>query len=140
MGIISTLYDLSKGVQCGLISELEDVVVDAKYTIFQQLIDGCTNYRLTDTELVLYKGNKAIYSGQYVQFCDCIFITVMYDESGVVYDSNLDYCNDTSLNVLQSLWAIKNKYPERWMFHLDTIYNRFGVDHTNAARELYGYF
>lgn len=137
--IVNALLELTKGKVRGDIETLKDFVVDGKFTPFQELINDCDNFYFNGQELVIYKGNKIKYSANITEYCEQYFVTTMYDyNSKLVYENEFDY--DSELNLcLLDLYDLKKKYPSNWIYNLDNIYNKYGIDTVNTARDLFGY-
>ena len=139
MGLIENLVSLTEGEASGNIEMLLKFVVDGKYTPFQELVKDCDSFYYNGQELLVYGGNNGAMSANITEYCDKKFITTMYDKSGLIYDSNFSYDNDR-IKCLFDLWELKKSNPERWLYRLDIVYDKHGLDVTNAARYDYDYF
>ena len=45
-----------------------------------------------------------------------------------------DYESDTS-RCLYDLFELRKAEPKRWLYRLDSIYNKYGIDTVNKVRE-----
>lgn len=137
--IVNMLLELTKGELSGSVTELKDFVVDGKFTTFQELIKDCVRFYYNGQELVIYKDKKIEYSANITEYCEQYFVTTMYNYNGeLVYENEFDY--DSELNLcLLDLYDLKKKYLSNWIYNLDNIYNKYGIDTVNMARDLFGY-
>lgn len=138
MNIVSMIEELEKAEYRGSIKQLLDFVVDGKYTPFQEVVSSCDTFFYNGQELLLYKENQIVYSANITTYCEQRFITTMYGQNGIVYDSHFEY--DSEINrCLYDLFDLKQHCPETWMYNLVEIYDQYGVDTVNTARWLYCY-
>lgn len=138
MSITNTLIELTKGKVSGNIDQLLDFVVDGKYTPFQELTKDCDNFHFYGKELLIYKDNKIFYSANVIEYCSQHFITTMYNNEGLVYNSSFDYETEEN-HCLYDLYDLKKHNPKTWMYKLVELYDQYGVDTMNTARWLFGY-
>lgn len=47
---------------------------------------------------------------------------------------DFDYDSQTS-SCLYDLWELARKYPGRWVYKLDSIYNKYATDIVNLVRD-----
>lgn len=84
-------------------------------------------------ELLLYT-NLGTYACNYTTYCDIKFITSVYGKDGLILEYDFDYDNPVSL-CLYDLWELVKECPERWMYNLGHIYDKYGVDIVNLVRD-----
>ena len=84
-------------------------------------------------ELLLYT-NLGTYACNYITYCDIKFITSVYNKDGLVLEYDFDYDSQTSL-CLYDLWELVKECPKRWVYKLDPIYNKYGIDVVNLVRD-----
>lgn len=84
-------------------------------------------------ELLLYT-NVGTYACNYIAYCDTKFITSVWNKDGLVLEYSFDYDSQICL-CLYDLWELVKKYPERWGYRLDPIYDKYGVDIVNLVRD-----
>ena len=139
MGLLENLYSLENGHTSGNIETLLQFVVDGKYTPFRELVKDCTSFYFNGQKLLIYGGKNGTMSGCIKEYCEKKFVTVMYDKTELIYDSNFSY--DTPLmNCLEDMYNLKKSIPDRWIYRLDPIYRKHGLDIVNAARYCFDYF
>lgn len=138
MGLENMLLELTKGEVTGNIETLLDFVVDGRYTPFQELVKGCTSFHHKGAELLIYGGKNGTMSACITEYCDNKFITVMYDNTGLIYDSHFSYESEMN-RCLYDLYDLKKHNPTSWVYNLTEIYDEYGLDTVNAASRLYDY-
>ena len=84
-------------------------------------------------ELLIYS-NLGTYSCNYTEYCNIKFVTSVYSKDGLVLEYPFDYESDTS-RCLYDLFELRKAEPERWLYRLDSIYNKYGIDTVNKVRE-----
>ena len=84
-------------------------------------------------ELLLYT-NLGTYSCNYTEYCNIKFVTSVYSKDGIVLEYPFDYESDTS-RCLYDLFELRKAEPERWLYKLDNIYSKYGIDIVNKVRE-----
>ena len=84
-------------------------------------------------ELLIYS-NLGTYSCNYTEYCNIKFVTSVYSKDGLVLEYPFDYESDTS-RCLYDLFELRKTEPERWLYRLDDIYNKYGIDTVNKVRE-----
>ena len=84
-------------------------------------------------ELLLYT-NLGTYACNYTEYCNIKFITSVYNKDGLVLEYPFDYESDTS-RCLYDLFELRKAEPERWLYKLDNIYSKYGIDTVNKVRE-----
>ena len=84
-------------------------------------------------ELLIYS-NLGTYSCNYTEYCNIKFVTSVYSKDGIVLEYPFDYESDTS-RCLYNLFELRKADPERWLYRLDSIYNKYGIDTVNKVRE-----
>lgn len=84
-------------------------------------------------ELLLYT-NLETYACNYITYCDTKFITSVWNKDGLVLEYDFDYDSQTSL-CLYEIWELVKKYPEIWIYRLDSIYIKYGTDVVNLVRD-----
>ena len=84
-------------------------------------------------ELLIYS-NLGTYSCNYIEYCNIKFVTSVYNKDGLVLEYPFDYESDTS-RCLYDLFELRKAEPERWLYRLDSIYNKYGIDTVNKVRE-----
>lgn len=134
--MINTLLELTKGEYSGNIEELKNFVVDGKDTVFQELISDCTSFHYNGTELLIYKNNHIVYSGNITEYCEHRFVTSMYGKSGLVYSVPLNY-DSGIIKCLEKLYNIDN--PKEFGKALTELYTKYGTDTVTTARWLFDY-
>lgn len=137
--MLNTLIELTKGESRGNIEDLKKFVVDGKYTPFQELLEGCTEFYYNGTELLIYADGQIKYSAEVLQYCGKFFVKTMYDKSGLVYDGKIDYNSDL-FSCLYDLTSLKMDMPEKWIYNLDGIYDKYGLDLVTSARTLFDFW
>ena len=137
--MLNTLIELTKGESRGNIEDLKKFVVDGKYTPFQELLEGCTEFYYNGTELLIYADRQIKYSAEVLQYCEKFFIKTMYDKNGLVYDGKIDYNSDL-FSCLYDLTSLKMDMPEKWIYSLDGIYDKYGLDLVTSARTIFDFW
>ena len=84
-------------------------------------------------ELLIYS-NLGTYSCNYTEYCNIKFVTSVYSKDGIVLEYPFDYESDTS-RCLYDLFELRKAEPERWLYKLDNIYSKYGIDIVNKVRE-----
>lgn len=84
-------------------------------------------------ELLLYT-NLGTYSCNYTEYCNIKFVTSVYNNNGLVLEYPFNYDDDTS-NCLFDLCELRKAEPERWIYRLESIYNKYGIDTVNKVRD-----
>lgn len=84
-------------------------------------------------ELLLYT-NLGTYSCNYTEYCNIKFVTSVYSKDGLILEYPFDYESDAS-KCLYDLFQLRKAEPERWLYRLDSIYNKYGIDTVNKVRE-----
>ena len=84
-------------------------------------------------ELLIYS-NLGTYSCNYTEYCNIKFVTSVYSKDGLVLEYPFDYESDTS-RCLYDLFELRKAEPERWLYKLDSIYNKYGIDTVNKVRD-----
>ena len=84
-------------------------------------------------ELLIYS-NLGTYSCNYTEYCNIKFVTSVYSKNGIVLEYPFDYESDTS-RCLYDLFELRKAEPERWLYKLDNIYSKYGIDIVNKVRE-----
>ena len=84
-------------------------------------------------ELLLYT-NLRTYSCNYTEYCNIKFVTSVYCKDGLVLEYPFDYESDTN-KCLYDLFELRKAEPERWLYKLDNIYSKYGIDTVNKVRE-----
>ena len=84
-------------------------------------------------ELLIYS-NLGTYSCNYTEYCNIKFVTSVYCKDGLVLEYPFDYESDTS-RCLYDLFELRKAEPERWLYKLDNIYSKYGIDTVNKVRE-----
>lgn len=84
-------------------------------------------------ELLIYT-NLGTYACNYTEYCDIKFITSVYGKEGLVLEYDFDY-ESPVCKCLFDLWNMKKAHPDRWMYRIDRIYDKYGVDTVNLVRE-----
>lgn len=88
-------------------------------------------------ELLIYT-NIGTYACNYTEYCDIKFITSAYGKEELVLEYDFDYESQIS-KCLFDLWNMKNAHPDRWMYKIEKIYDKYGIDVVNCVREFAGY-
>ena len=133
--MLNMLYGLMNGKIYGKMKDFSKYFVNGKYTDFQELTKDCEEFYYNGQTIILYGKNREIkFDANTIGFCDCIFITTMYGKEGLVYDSKFSYDSDFS-NCLYDIWKIKQDFPDRWIYKLESVYTEYGVDVVNHVRE-----
>ena len=81
-----------------------------------------------------YYTNLGTYACNYTEYCNIKFVTSVYGKEGLVLEYPFDYESDTS-RCLYDLFELRKAEPERWLYRLDSIYNKYGIDTVNKVRE-----
>ena len=89
-------------------------------------------------ELLLYT-NLGTYACNYTNYCDMKFITSVYSKDGLVLEYDFFNYDRPEMLCLLDLWELRKAEPERWMYKLEGIYNKYGMDIVNLVRENAGY-
>ena len=84
-------------------------------------------------ELLIYS-NLGTFACNYTTYCNMKFITSVYGKNGLVLKYPFDYESETS-KCLYDLFELRKAEPERWLYKLDSIYNKYGIDTVNKVRE-----
>ena len=84
-------------------------------------------------ELLIYS-NLGTYSCNYTEYCNIKFVTSVYSKDGLVLEYPFDYESETS-KCLYDLFELRKAEPERWLYKLDSIYNKYGIDTVNKVRD-----
>ena len=84
-------------------------------------------------ELLIYS-NLGTYSCNYTEYCNIKFVTSVYSKDGLVLEYPFNYESETS-KCLYDLFELRKAEPERWLYRLDSIYNKYGIDTVNKVRE-----
>ena len=74
----------------------------------------------------------------YTECCDIKFITSVYGKEGLVLEYDFDY-ESPVCKCLLDLWNTRKAHPDRWMYRIDRIYDKYGVDTVNLVRNEAGY-
>lgn len=88
-------------------------------------------------ELLIYT-NLGKYACNYKIYCDVKFITNVYNKDELVFKHDFDYESPTSL-CLMDLYDLKNACPDMWMYQLNNIYKKHGLDTVNFVIYCAGY-
>lgn len=84
-------------------------------------------------ELLLYT-NVGTYACNYTEYCGVKFVTSIWNKDGLVLEYDFDYDSPISL-CLYDLWTLAKESPEGWVYRLDPIYDKYGVDIVNLVRK-----
>lgn len=134
--MISMLLELTKGETCGNAKQFQ-VSYYCGLGIIQALkLDEVPAFTYHDNgqTILIYDGRQLIYSCNYTEYCNVKFITSAYNKDGLYYSYELDYDSKES-QCLFDIGLLKEKYPNRWIYRLDPIYSKYGVDIVNTVRE-----
>ena len=107
------------------------------WSINHDLNEKEITFRDNGQELLIYT-NLGTYACNYTTYCDIKFITTVYSKDGLVLEYNFDYDSPTS-RCLLNLWELKNACPDRWIYQVDRIYDKYGIDTVNIVREFARY-
>ena len=88
-------------------------------------------------ELLIYT-NLGTYACNYTEYCNIKFITSVYGKEGLVLEYDFDYESQTS-KCLLDLWNMRKAHPDRWMYKVERIYDKYGADIVNCVRKFAGY-
>lgn len=84
-------------------------------------------------ECNIYDGRKLIYSCNYIEYCGVKHITTVYNSKGLFTEFMFDYDSVRS-RCLYDIWMLKQAEPERWIYRLEPVYEKYGTDVVNAVR------
>lgn len=133
--IIEMLSQLTKGEIYGNKEHFENIYYCA-LGIIQDLSLDKISFTFYDNgqEVLIYTENKIAYSCNCTEYCNVKFITSIYNKDGLYREYELDY-NSKSSQCLYDIGLLKEKYPNRWIYKLDPIYDKYGIDIVNSVRE-----
>ena len=138
--MINMLLALTKGETSGNYSAFINSNYWAGLGVLQDLwID---NHDFKESEITFYDNgqelliysNLGTYSCNYTEYCNIKFVTSVYSKDGLVLEYPFDYESDTS-RCLYDLFELRKAEPERWLYKLDNIYSKYGIDIVNKVRE-----
>ena len=138
--MINTLLALTEGETSGNYNAFINSNYWAGLGVLQDLwID---NHDFKESEITFYDNgqelliytNLGTYSCNYTEYCNIKFVTSVYSKDGIVLEYPFDYESDTS-RCLYDLFELRKAEPERWLYKLDSIYNKYGIDTVNKVRE-----
>ena len=138
--MINMLLELTKGETSGNYNAFINSNYWAGLGILQDLwID---NHDFKESEITFYDNGQELliysnldtYSCNYIEYCNIKFITSVYSKDGLVLEYPFDYESDTS-RCLYDLFELRKAEPERWLYKLDNIYSKYGIDTVNKVRE-----
>jgi hypothetical protein len=134
--IIDTLLALTKGETCGNAKQFETAYYCGMGIIQALKLDEIPDFTFHNNgqELLIYDGRQLIYSCNYTEYCNVKIIISAYNKDGLYYSYEIDYNSKTS-KCLYDIGLLKEKYPNKWIYRLDPIYNKYGVDIVNTVRE-----
>lgn len=142
--MLNMLYELTKGKTSGNY----EVFINSNYCsglgVLQDL--WIKNQDLEEKEIKFYDNghelliytNLGTYACNYKEYCNIKFITSVYGKEGLVLEYDFDYESQTS-KCLFDLWNMRKAHPERWMYKIERIYDKYGVDIVNCVMEFAGY-
>lgn len=138
--IVNTLPELTRGEFLGEIKKLDNFVVNAKFTDFTDLIAGCDTFYINSVskELNLYKNKSLVYAACIQEVYSSFWVVSMYDKNGLVYFEPIDYTADY-MRCAGDIYQLIAEYKDRYIYHLDDIYNKYRVDVTNNARFMFNF-
>ena len=67
------------------------------------------------------------------------FITSVYGKNGLVKEYDFFDYERPEMLCLLDLYDLRKAEPERWMYRLESIYNKYGMDVVNTVRQNAGY-
>ena len=138
--MINMLLELTKGETSGNYNTFINSNYWAGLGILQDLwID---NHALQEEEITFFDNgqelllytNLGTYACNYTEYCNIKFITSVYGKEGLVLEYPFDYESETS-RCLYDLFELRKAEPERWLYRLDSIYSKYGIDTVNKVRE-----
>ena len=138
--MINMLLELTKGETSGNYNAFINSNYWAGLGILQDLWIDNHNFKESEItfydngqELLIYS-NLGTYSCNYIEYCNIKFVTSVYSKDGLVLEYPFDYESETS-KCLYDLFELRKAEPERWLYRLDSIYNKYGIDTVNKVRE-----
>lgn len=144
MSIINNLVSLTEGETAGNYESF----INANYYCSTGIIHDLWiyNHDIKEKKIIFYDDNQELlihtnidtFSCAYKTYCNIKFITHIFDKKGLVKEYSFNYDSDIC-NCLYDISELKKKFPDRWVYRLDDIYNKYGVDTVNAVRE-YAHF
>lgn len=137
--MLNMLCELTKGEACGNYETFIKSNYHSGLGLLQDL--WIKNHELSEKEIKFYDNgqelliysNLGTYACNYITYCDVKFITSVYSKNGFALEYEFDYESEVS-KCLFDLWNMKKSHPNRWMYKLDRIYNKYGVDIVNYVR------
>ena len=89
-------------------------------------------------ELLIYS-NLGTFACNYTTYCNMKFITSVYGKNGLVKEYDFFDYERSEMLCLLDLYDLRKAEPERWMYRLESIYNKYGMDVVNTVRQNAGY-
>ena len=89
-------------------------------------------------ELLIYS-NLGTFACNYTTYCNMNFITSVYGKNGLVKEYDFFDYERSEMLCLLDLYDLRKAEPERWMYRLESIYNKYGMDVVNTVRQNAGY-
>lgn len=133
--MINMLLELTKGETHGNKEQFETNYYCGLGVIQDLELDKTAfTFRDNGQEILIYQDRKILYACNYTEYCDTKFITSIYNNDGLYREYEFDYNSKTN-ECLLDIWTLKQKQPKRWIYRLDPIYNKYGVDIVNTVRE-----
>ena len=138
--MLNMLYELIKGKTWGNY----ETFIHSNYWCGQGVLQDLWmyNHNLKEKEIAFYDNGQEVsiytnlgsFACNYKIYCDMKFITSIYNKDGLIREYGFDY--ESSVNkCLFDLSNMKKSHPDRWMYKIDRIYNKYGVDVVNFVRE-----
>lgn len=142
--MLNMLLTLTKGQTSGNYEAFTQSNYWCTYGLLQDL--WIHNHKLAEKEITFYDNrqelllytNLGTYACNYTTYCDIKFITSIYDKNGLVLEYDFDYDSQTSL-CLYDLCELRKKFPTTWIYKLESIYTKYGLDTVNLVRENAGF-
>ena len=143
--MINTLLALAKGEISGNYNTFINSNYWAGLGVLQDLwID---NHDFKESEITFYDNGQEllIYSNlgtfacNYTTYCNMKFITSVYGKNGLVKEYDFFDYERPEMLCLLDLYDLRKAEPERWMYRLESIYNKYGMDVVNTVRQNAGY-
>ena len=89
-------------------------------------------------ELLIYS-NLGTFACNQTTYCKMKFITSVYGKNGLVKEYDFFDYERPEMLCLLDLYDLRKAEPERWMYRLESIYNKYGMDVVNTVRQNAGY-
>lgn len=131
--IINTLVALSEGKTCGNKQQFESLIYNG-IAFTQNFFEDMTNFHDNGQVISIYVDSRLTHECNYTEYYNQKIITSIYSRQGCVFTKEIDFDSKEN-NCLGDISDLKAKYPKRWIYKLEAIYNKYGCDIVNSVRE-----